>query len=160
MNLRKATTADTTAVVELYQKAAQSEDCAWNEYYPSMLEAEHDCETGNLFVLCDENSEGIIGALSIVPENELDECPCWAVKENASEIARVVVAEQHQGNGYAGVMVDKLLPIIKERGSRAVHLSVIDYNPAALKTYQRAGFKTMGEAEMYGGHYFLMELVF
>lgn len=143
-------------VFQLYRSAVGRKFSVWNESYPGWEEIQEDHNTGNLFVLA--QGSHILGALSIVPRNELDALPCWRLRENAAEIARVVVSPSHQGNGLALYMVQTVIPILKQRGYRAVHLSAAKANLPALKTYQNAGFTTVGEAYLFGHDYYLMEI--
>ncbi len=154
MIFRKATFGDGEAVCALYQAAKGEPLCAWNEAYPGWAEINHDLETENLYVLT--QGDAIIGAVSIVPENELDDFSCWRCRDSR-EIARVVIGKNYQGRGLAGEMVAQLLAQLKGAGCQAVHLSVVKHNSPALKTYQKLGFETVGEAELYGNRYYLME---
>ena len=98
----------------------------------------------------------VIGSISIVPENEMDELDCWK-NNNSKEIARVVVDKLYQGNGISLKMVNYIEEILKERGYKSIHLSVEKNNIPAYKTYVKAGFVLIGDADMYGNSYFLME---
>ena len=118
------------------------------------MEIEQDLETDNLYVMTDDKK--IIGAISIVPENEMDELDCWE-NNSSKEIARVVVDKLYQGNGISLEMVNYIEEVIRERGYKSIHLSVAKTNIPAYKTYVKAGFTLRGEADMYGNSYFLME---
>ncbi len=156
MTFRTATHADLDAVLALYEEAKRGPFCVWNEAYPTREDAEADLAGEDLYVLDDGGV--VIGALSVVPENELDDQPCWQLTgEGVREIARVVVAAEYHGHGYAGVMVAHICAILRERGERALHISVATSNPPARKTYPRQGFVEVGEAELFGGAYVLME---
>ncbi len=126
----------------------------WNESYPSITEISHDLETKNLYVMTDGSKT--IGAISIVPENELDDFDCWSWKDGR-EIARVVVDKAYQGLGLAFEMVQSIESILCRNGCKAIHLSVVKSNIPAYKTYMKAGFAVVGEAQMYGNDYYLME---
>ena len=145
---------DAERVLFLYESAKESELCVWNESYPTSLEIEHDLETKNLYVMTD--SSKIIGAISIVPENELDGFDCWSNKAG-KEIARVVIDKAYQGQGLSLEMVRSIEVILRERGHKAIHLSVVKTNAPAYKTYLKAGFAVVGESQMYGNDYYLME---
>ncbi len=155
MLFRLARQEEQNAILSLYQDAASDPFSTWNEYYPSMQEIEHDIETGNLYLLVEQDT--LIGALSVVPENELDERPEWRIRENAAEIARVAIARSHRGKGYAAVMMREILEQLKEEIYFSVHLSVAKKNLPALTTYEKLGFETVGEAQLWGNTYFLME---
>ncbi len=153
---RKARVYEKNEILALYKSVIGEEFCVWNEIYPEMQEIEHDIKTENLFVLVGEGR--IIGAMSLVPENELDGFGFWSSRDGCHrEIARVVVASSHRGKGLAYEMVQSIIPILKERRCTSVRLSVAKCNIPACKTYQKADFDTVGEAEMYGGSYYLME---
>jgi ribosomal protein S18 acetylase RimI-like enzyme len=145
---------DVEHVLSLYQSAKNGAFCVWNDSYPSIAEIEHDLETKNLYVMTDGGN--IIGAISVVPENELDSFDCWSCKDG-KEIARVVIDKTYQGYGLSFEMVQKVASILRRNGWKAIHLSVAKSNIPAYKTYIKAGFTVVGEAEMYGNNYYLME---
>ena len=153
-NFRMATQDDAAQVLSLYESAKSDALCAWNENYPSMTEIAHDLETGNLYVMTDGGN--IIGAISVVPENELDGFDCWSCK-GGKEIARVVIDKAYQGHGLSFEMVQNIVTILRKNGCKAIHLSVVKSNIPAYKTYIKAGFAVVGEAQMYGNDYYLME---
>ena len=153
-NFRMATQDDAAQVLSLYESAKSGAFCVWNESYPSMTEIEHDLETGNLYVMTDGGK--VIGAISVVPENELDGFDCWSCKDG-KEIARVVIDKAYQGQGLSFEMVQNIVPILLRNGCKAIHLSVVKSNIPAYKTYRKAGFAVVGEAQMYGNDYYLME---
>lgn len=51
------------------------------------------------------------------------------------------VPEKHRGNGYNKLIVDQLLAWCKERNIYEIRLDVYDVNDAALRAYEKAGFK-------------------
>lgn len=155
MFFKLAQKTDAEAVYALYQSVIGQTYCTWNDQYPGKSEILHDLETGNLFLL--EEKGVIIGAASVVPENEMDAFPCWTVKENASEIARIVIHPLWQGQGYAAILVSKVLTELKNRHCASVHLSVAMVNLPAIKTYKNLGFISVGEKDMYGNRYYLCE---
>lgn len=148
---------ESESIFALYQSVIGQPYCTWNEVYPGKTEMLHDLETYNLFLL--EENDVIIGAASIVTENEMDGVPYWNVKKNACEIARIVIHPSWQGKGYAKVLVSNILDILKCRNCSSVHLAVADKNIPAYKTYQKLGFITVGEIDMYGNHYYLCEKI-
>lgn len=158
MDFRKARQDELQTVFELYRSVVGDEFCVWNDDYPGMLEVEQDSEAGNLFVAT-ENGR-IIGAASIVPENEMDDLSAWRISDGShNEIARIVVDKGFRGRGIAADMVSGLIDELKGRGCSSIHLSVVRGNIPALKTYQKLGFEHVGEADMYGGHYDLLEMI-
>lgn len=156
LTFRRATQADAEAVLSLYKNAQNGPFCTWNDSYPTMTEITHDLETKNLYVMT--RGDEIAGAISVVPENELDDFDCWSCK-GGREIARVVVAKAFQGQGIAYEMVQAVTDLLRKSGCKAIHLSVVKANLPAYKTYLKAGFAMVGEAQMYGNDYYLMEKV-
>lgn len=156
LKFREARKEDAEQVLSLYEGAKNGEFCVWNDSYPSYMEIEHDLETNNLYVMTD--GDKIIGAISVVPENEMDGFDCWAYKDS-KEIARVVVDNTYQGRGLSFEMVRSVEAILREKGYKANHLSVAKSNVPAYKTYVKAGFTVVGEAAMYESDYYLMEKV-
>lgn len=155
LTFRKAEKEEQAAVLGVYRLVTGLPFCVWNEAYPGEFEVSHDTETGNLYLL--EDGKRIIGTVSVVPENELDDLDAWRIRENAAEIARVAVIPDEQGKGFAHVLVREILSVLRERGIRAVHLMAAEGNLPARKTYLSAGFVPVGECDMYGNHYILME---
>lgn len=153
-NFRMAQQSDVEHVLSLYQSAKNGAFCVWNDSYPSIAEIEHDLETKNLYVMT--GGSKVIGAISVVPENELDGFNCWSCKEG-NEIARVVIDKDYQGHGLSFEMVQNIESVLRENGCNAIHLSVVKTNIPAYKTYIKAGFIVVGEAQMYGNDYYLME---
>lgn len=147
---------DADKILSLYRSVIGSEFCVWDEVYPGMEEIRADLETDNLFVL--RSGAEIVGAISIVPENELDELECWRINDGKiAEIARVTVAPGFQGRGLALKMVQEIEKVLVDRGCKCVHLLVARENMPALKTYEKAGYTVMGECDMYGHRYFACE---
>ena len=156
MTFRKAEKADLPQVAALYTAAIGTEGCTWNMDYPGEPELRTDFQSGCLYVLT-EGAE-IIGAASVMAENELDGLACWEVTDGAQrEIARVVIAGSHWGRGLAERMLRQLFALLKADGCSAVHLAVACGNGAAVRTYEKLGFTFLREHEMYGNRYFLCE---
>ena len=145
---------DAAQVLSLYKAAQMGEFCLWDDSYPTITEIQQDLETKNLYVITDDSK--IVGAISVVPENELDGFDCWTHKDG-KEIARVVVDKAYQGQGIALKMVQSIEAILRRQRCKAIHLSVAKSNIPAYKTYLKAGFTVVGQAQMYGNDYYLME---
>lgn len=146
-----------TDVKTLYSSVINTPYCIWNEEYPSDFEIDLDYKSDKLFVL--KYNEQIIGAASIVPENEMDDIDCWTEVNNSCEIARIVIHKDYQGKGLAKILVSLLIEEIKILKYKSIHLAVhVDHIPA-YKTYTGLGFKMVGSTFMYGHNYKLLELL-
>ncbi len=157
MVFREAEKCEAATVADLYRSVTGLPFCTWDETYPGEEEIRGDLEAGTLFVLEEEGE--VIGAISIVPENELDEQPCWKETKNAGEFARVVIRPDHQHEGLSRYLVDGVIREFRKRGAAAVHLSVAKINTPAQRLYRSAGFEFCGEADMYGNSYYLCEKI-
>ena len=154
MEFRLARPGDGEQVLALYESVKGDGFCVWNDSYPSGTEIAQDLETDNLYVLTEGSK--IIGAISVVPENELDGFDCWSCKAG-KEIARVVIHKAYQGRRLAFAMVQKVEAILRQRGQKSIRLSVVKSNLPAYHTYRKAGFSVVGEAQLYGNDYYLMD---
>ena len=152
--LRHARMRDLQDVYRLYRSSVGREGCAWDEEYPGRFELERDFTGKNLYVLTDGNS--VLGAVSVVNPPELAGEGGWT-PAMCVEIARVVVEESVSGQGYASYMLRELFFILKEREIESIRLSVSLGNPAALRLYQKLGFRFLKRKALYGGEYFLCE---
>ena len=147
MIFRKAELRDCNAVYSLYRTLAGRPLCTWDAEYPGWLQINEDYESGGLYVMAQD--EGIVGAISIVPENELDALPFWRF-QNAREIARVAVAPDQQGKGIGFQMTDAVCLLLQGRCVSALHLLVSPDNIPAQRIYRRCGFDFLERCQMFG----------
>lgn len=161
MDLQFATSQDLDEILSLYRSVLGKNGCTWTEQYPCREIAEEDLAAQSLYVL--REGARIVGTVSVVPENELDDLPFWTVPGAEScEIARIVIAPAEQGRGLAYQMLTALWDALRAQGKtyRAAHLLVSPGNPAALHTYERLGFQKRGECEEYSQFWYAYELCF
>jgi L-amino acid N-acyltransferase YncA len=155
MLFRKAEKSEAESIMALYKAVIGTPFCTWDESYPGKSEIAGDLKAGTLYVL--EEDHQVIGAISIVPENELDHFNCWALKENAREFARVVIKPDQQHKGLSVYLVEGVIRELQRQGAAAIHIAVAKENIPAQKLYRKTGFDFCGEADMYGHSYFLCE---
>lgn len=154
MIFRKAKQQDLDEVYKLYRSLVGSAMCTWDEYYPGWIQINEDFQHGGLYVM-EENST-IAGAISLVPENELDALPFWVCSQ-AREIARVAVAPGLQGKGIAYQMVSALTAQVFQSGVPAIHLLVSVENAPAQRLYRKCGFTFLNRCSMFGLDFFACE---
>ncbi len=158
MELRTADAGDRQAILELYSSAVGTAGCTWDEDYPSDVFIDADISSGGLYVYTD--NEKIIGAVSIVPERELDELPEWTVCDGSyCEIARVVISNEYRGRRLGFDMLSRLLDLLREQGMNSVHILVAKNNAPAIALYKRLGFEFYYEHFMFGHDYLSAELL-
>lgn len=147
---------DADKILALYRAVIGSEYCIWDASYPGKNEIQSDLAGDNLFVL--RKDADIIGAISVVSENELDDLPFWTFRgTEIAEIARVAVAPDYQGQGLARHMIGKIERLLKDRGVAAVHLLAARANIPACQTYDKAGYKSIAECDRYGHRFVAYE---
>ena len=155
MLFRKVEMDEAEAILALYRAVIGTPFCAWDASYPGETEIAGDLSAGTLYVL--EEGREIIGAISIVPENEMDHFSCWSIQENAREFARVVIKPDHQHKGLSVHLVEGVIRELQNQGVAAIHIAVAKGNIPAQKLYRKTGFVFCGEADMYGHSFFLCE---
>lgn len=154
MVFRLATPLDINQILQNYESVKKSDFCVWNDSYPTMQDINDDLSHNNLFVL-EINSE-IVGSISIVDENELDEFDCWSDRD-AREFGRVVINPKYQHLGYSKYLVSYCLNEMKQRNYTNAHISVAIKNKPAQRLYESLEFKKVGNASMWGNDYYLYE---
>ena len=154
---RKAERCESEHIAALYRSVIGRPFCTWNEDYPGEEEICGDFAAESLYVL--ENAGELIGAVSIVPENELNGFDCWKVKDNAREFARVVIRPDHQHKGLSVRLVEGIMREMRKQQVSAIHISVAKKNIPAKRLYAGMGFDFCDEADMYGHSFFLCEKI-
>ncbi len=158
MKLLKATSADISAVVKIYDAVRSRGFCVWSEQYPTMEHAMRDEEAGCLYIL--EHDGEVIGCASVEPIAEDDDLPFWKINDGTHrEISRIAISPAHQGKRLAQKMVGMLLEKLKNEGISSIHLLAAKANPPAFRTYQALGFDFIGECHRYGADYFVCEKI-
>ena len=157
MIFRKAVSGEAQAILALYKAVVGTPFCTWDESYPGITEITGDLSSETLYVL--EDHKELIGAISIVPENEIDDYDCWKVKENVREFARVVLRPDQQHKGLSFYLVEGIIQELQRQKVAAIHIAVAKNNVPAQKVYRKTGFDFCGEADMYGHSFFLCERI-
>jgi RimJ/RimL family protein N-acetyltransferase len=82
---------------------------------------------------------------------------------NSAMLSRVIVAPRRRGNGYGTLMIQEALRLgFVEFGVNRIGLGVFDFNEAAIKCYERAGFireGTLRESAKVGDSYWNCHLM-
>ncbi|MCM1505656.1 MAG: GNAT family N-acetyltransferase [Ruminococcus flavefaciens] len=155
MNLRKAEQKDIDIVTEMYRGVIGINCSLWTEDYPTRENAVQDFRNGNLYIF--ESNNEIIGACSVETDSVFKNNDFWKINDGTQcEIARIVIAPKYQGNGYAKIMLEKLIETLFEKGCNSVHLFVAKSNIPALETYKNLKFNFLGQCSMFGHEYLAM----
>jgi ribosomal protein S18 acetylase RimI-like enzyme len=157
MIFRKAESDEAEVIMTLYRAVIGTPFCTWDESYPGETEITGDLSSGSLYVM--EEDQELIGAISVVPENELDDLNCWKTRENVREFARVVLRPDQQHKGLSVQLVEGIIRELQSQGVSAIHIAVAKENIPAQKLYRKTGFDFCGEADLYGHSFYLCEKV-
>ena len=150
--LRPARTDEADAVMALYKHAIGRPGCTWNEYYPDQTNLEADLACGGLYVYTD--ADRLIGAASVLTGDrlELSDLP-FTGGGSVCEISRVTIVREYEGRGLAKEMLEQLFDILRGQGIDEVRLLAAKCNPAAIRTYEKLGFRFIGDCFMYENNY-------
>lgn len=149
---------DREAVLALYTACSGLPGCTWSEAYPTRVEFDTDVLNGWLYCLREEG--GIIAAVSLGDFHELDNIgiPWSKTVRRPCELARIGVDPNHGGKGIGTLVLNHAIHTARKLQFDGIRLMVSPQNPPAIAMYQRAGFKTAGETDMYGIHFICKEL--
>ena len=145
---------DLEMIASLYKAAIGSMGCTWSEHYPTKEHTMGDFERKDLFCLKTKEGE-IVGAISIDDDKEVENLMCW--QKNGAELSRLVVKENYQNQGIAGLLLKEAMKILKERGYEYVHFLVSKAHTKALKAYAKLEFSNVGESDLYEGSWWCYE---
>lgn len=69
-------------------------------------------------------------------------CPPWLpdAEDGALQLSQIYVVGEWQGQGVARALMDWIIEAARERGARALILTVWEHNPKAIRFYERYGF--------------------
>ncbi len=147
--IRFALKKDLTKIIQI-TKACAKHMCEmgifqWNENYPSIEGFEKDLINNELFVL-EVNGE-IIGAIVISTRKDAVYKPIEWVTEDAINgyLHRLCVHPNHQGQGYARILLDFAENHLKELGAISVRLDTFSKNLRNNKLYEARGYVRLGD---------------
>jgi len=72
----------------------------------------------------------------------------WLVADEV-HLLNVVVASEERGRGFGALLVGRVISVAEEMGAEQVCLEVRVGNGAAIRLYERLGFRVMGRRPKY-----------
>ena len=157
---REAAASDLEGVMALYRSCTAFSPTHgndnWSEAYPNREFAEEDLASHGLFVL--EHQGEIIGAISLVPEDDWDELPVWT-GDRSCNLSRLCIRPQLQKLHLAERMMEEISRVAKERGYRSTRHGSLISNVASNRLYERMGYHNRGKASLYGHEYWCFERI-
>jgi len=158
--IRLAELEDRHRLLELYTSMIGLPGCTWNEHYPNMDIIVWDIESSNVYCLYGEGGE-IIAAASVCSYDEegLNDVDCYTSVGKWTEFARIAVNKEFQNKGFAKILLEHIIELLKKQGFGSVRLLVSEGNATAVALYEKLGFKRCGEAHMYERDWLCYELI-
>ena len=120
------------------------------DVYPSRNDIQTHLEKDLVYVAIEEGRYAGGGIVSL-HEEDMYRNASWTNRYADDEIAVLHLFAVHPDFRRRGLSKALLKYIIEETGktSKAIHLDVVKGNEAAFHTYEKAGFKAIGEYEVY-----------
>jgi ribosomal protein S18 acetylase RimI-like enzyme len=160
-NLGAPREAELAAIVELKDACIAGMRAAgieqWDEVYPDAAVFARDLAAGTLHIL--REGDAILGCFTLdTTHDPLWQGMAWAVPADAAAVVhRLMVHPAAQGRGLARQLMAHAESLARARGFRAVHLDCFTANPAALRLYERLGYRRIGTAMMRKGPFVCFE---
>ena len=158
VRFREAIDADLDGVEALYRSCTAYSPThgndTWSEEYPNREFAKEDVANHGLFVL--EHAGEIIGAISLVPEDDWDELPFWQYDRSCC-LSRLCIKPQLQKLHLAERMMEEVSVAAKARGYRSTRHGSLIANVASNRVYVRMGYENRGTANMFGHDFYCFE---
>lgn len=156
LELRPARREELAFVMQMYNDARSFEGCAWDDDYPDEDILNDDFFSDRLYVFVLKNQ--IIGAISVLFDENLEEFECWKIQSARSvEFARVVISKEYLGQGYGTKMVSETLALLKRMEYDSVRILVSPSNPSAIAVYKKLGFDFLRVESFPYGDFWLCE---
>ena len=156
LELRPARREELAFVMQMYNDARSFDGCAWDDDYPDGDILNDDFLSGRLYVFVSKNK--IIGAISVLFDENLEEFECWKIQSARSvEFARVVISKECVGQGYGTKMVSETLELLKRMEYDSVRILVSPSNPSAIAVYKKLGFDFLRVESFPYGDFWLCE---
>lgn len=121
----------------------------WDETYPDAEIIKEDIENGHSYVIKDKGRCIAYVAINEVfePEVPVYRQVSWSSdSEKALYIHRLCVHPEYQGRGIAKSMLSFTEETAAKNGYPSIRLEAFSANKTALKMYEKAGYKKVGES--------------
>ena len=147
-------------LLALYNSMIGLPGCTWSEDYPNAEIILWDIENKQSHCLLGENGEIIaVASVCVYDDGGLNDVDCYTSVEKWAEFVRVAVNREYQNKGFAKILLNEIIKILKEKGFDSVRLLVSDGNITAKALYEKLGFKWCGEAYLHEHDWLCYELI-
>lgn len=135
-------------------------DQIWHEYFPGIITAEQVDYMVEKFCSFDAEKENIKeGYEYYFIKRGGEDIGYTAIKPNGDRLflSKLYLKKEERGKKYASKVTEKLKEISRERGLRAIWLTVNKHNDSTIAAYNAMGYKTIGEGVADIGNGFVMD---
>ncbi|WP_163518025.1 GNAT family N-acetyltransferase [Gelidibacter japonicus] len=147
--IRNANSSDIESILLLTKACARSMTkkgiYQWNEHYPNVAAFEKDLARKELYVLIDDD-DNIIG--TIVISSFMDEeyhAVKWLTPNDKNlYIHRLAVHPDHQGRGFAQILMDFAENLGRSNGYNSIRLDTFSQNHRNQTFYELRNYKRLG----------------
>lgn len=149
MNIRKATTSDTTPIFDLLTAVAahmqEQGIMQWNENYPTIQHVTADIALENIYICEEENN--ILGVISIDANQspEYAEIPWQFTQGDVLVVHRLAVSPLAQKKGIGRQLMDFALNKAITENYTSIRLDAYSLNERTLRFYEKRGYQKRGE---------------
>ena len=158
---RKAAATDLSDVMRLIRAAVAEMTRAgidqWDEIYPSEADLAADIAAEQMYCGSDGSRIAVIYVLNQACDPAYQNADWMYTGGQFFVLHRFCVDPAYQHRGLAQQTLQHLEDALKRQGCMAIRLDVFTENPAALRLYERNGYRQTGTADWRKGRFLLME---
>jgi ribosomal protein S18 acetylase RimI-like enzyme len=161
MILRNATLEDFKSVINIFNDAVavmnDNNIHQWDHLYPNEDILRNDILSNQMY-LCEINDQ--IASVFVLNQDYDEEYKNGDWQYNGCSyyvIHRLCVNPVFQGKGVGSRTMLKIEKLLREKGIETIRLDAFSLNPAALRMYDKLGYKKVGKAVWRKGLFYLFE---
>lgn len=129
----------------------------WDELYPMKEDIEDDINKKQLYMGIAEEKIVCVYVVNKECDDEYVNGD-WTYRDSSFKVIhRLCVNPESQNKGIGTFTVNHIENELKKGGIETVRLDVFSLNPAALRMYEKLGYKKVGSANWRKGEFYLME---
>lgn len=133
----------------------------WNECYKDLLAQDQIDYMIDMMYNTEKVNEGI-EAGDIWEILKIDNVPSGYLhykldENNTVFLSKIYLKESNQTKGIGQLMLNRVVDFAKEKGAKAVHLTVNKHNAKAIRFYEKNGFKNMESKTFDIGNGYIMD---
>ncbi|WP_413532979.1 GNAT family N-acetyltransferase [Empedobacter brevis] len=133
----------------------------WNECYKDLLSQDQIDYMIDMMYNNDKVNEGI-AAGDVWEVLKIDNVPSGYLhykldENNTVFLSKIYLKESNQTKGIGQLMMNRVLDYAREKGAKAVHLTVNKHNAKAIRFYEKNGFKRMESKTFDIGNGYIMD---